>query len=685
MIYRWWDVFKGGNRLTEVRVLGRKNYSGYYRDASKIITDLSAISEWNESQIYFTLNDINEACYSRKQRERLMMVRETTTDSDITARRMVLIDLDPKRPAGVNSSDQELERAHRKAADVYRFLLAQGFNEPIVCMSGNGYHLHLHCSMAVNDETTRTVKRFLLALSMLFSDDWVDVDTKVFNPARICKLYGTTARKGADTPDRPWRESRIVKVPSATLPNDIAYFQKVAAMYPEDEVRPSQGNGYSTEAFDLVSFLSRHRIAYRTQSVADGTRYILDRCPFNEAHRGRDAAIFQRSNGAIGFYCFHNSCQGKTWRDVRLLFEPDAYSQYRPNTPALQNPSTPCSQPPAAPHQTQPAPQPIIQTEDKGKVWLRMSDIRRQPFDKGDFIPSGIEGIDSRGIGFKRGMVSVWTGKRGCGKSSLLNMLMLNAAQKGFKSALWTGELTADTVKQWLFLQAAGKNGNERVHGTDYYRTRDKLIEPIEEWLDGKLWLFNNNYGENYGQIAQEVTRLHETEGLDMILLDNLMVLDIRSLDENKYDRQAVLMQQLTDLAKRLNVHVHLVAHPHKSIGYIRVDNISGSGDIANKADNVFILSRVNNDFKATAGEYLDKAEFTDIVQSECTNVIEIAKFRARGTLMGSLVKLWFEEESNRLKNDPAESIAYNWDEDSMMERYLGMPFDEQDEDTAPF
>ena len=33
------------------------------------------------------------------------------------------------------------------------------------------------------------------------------------------------------------------------------------------------------------------------------------------------------SNGAIGFNCFHNSCNGHTWQDVRLLFEPDAYDK----------------------------------------------------------------------------------------------------------------------------------------------------------------------------------------------------------------------------------------------------------------------------------------------------------------------------------------------------------------------
>lgn len=692
-IRRWWQVFKEkGDHLTEIRILdGKRTYSGYFTDVESIIAAITPYDAYPHAQIYFTLNRINSACYGRAQKDKLLSVgREPTTgDVDVVERTHVMIDLDPKRPAGVSASQEELEHAHRRAVDVYRFLLDKGFAEPIICKSGNGYHVITPCSMPVNEATTALVKRFLQVLSMLFTDGHVDIDEKVYNASRICKLYGVTAKKGENTAERPWRQSEIVRVPREIKPTDIAYFEKVAAMYPEEEAKPDRWNGSPTERFDLVEFLNRHGIGYKTERVAGGTKYILDHCPFNEQHRHKDACIFQRDNGAIGFICLHNSCSGKTWRDVRLLFEPDAYDrQYQPQQRNTQqyHARTQSAVPPPPP--------PIVQTDDKGKVWLKMSDIRRQPFSKEDFIHSGIAVIDRRGLGFKRGMVSVWTGKRGCGKSSLLNMLILNAAQKGYKSALWTGELTGDMVKQWLYLQAAGKQYNHRLDGTDYFVTDDNVARKIDGWIDRYLWLFNNKYGDNFTQIEEQIRKLVREEGIDVVLLDNLMVLDIRMLDENKYDRQAILLQKLEDMAKELNIHIHLVAHPHKSIGYIRIDNISGSGDIGNKADNIFIMSRVNNDFRTSAPDYLDKFEFEDVIGCGCTNVIEIAKFRAKGTLMGSLVKLWFEEESNRLKNDQAESVIYNWNEDALsVEGTLsyggvaddGMPFASPSGEDAPF
>jgi len=660
-VYTWWSLFHQEDDVIEVRVIGEKNYSGYYKDVENLIRDIEPIDNLNGEQIYFTLNTINPDCYGRSQNERLSYMGKTTpttSDNDIVGRKWIMIDLDPKRPAGTSSTNEQVEKAHLKAVEVYKFLKANGFSEPVVAMSGNGFHLDIPCKMAISDANDAIIKRFGMALAMMFDDEYIEVDKKVHNRARLCKLYGTTAKKGTpNLADRPWRVSHILKYPDEIVPTDIAYFKKIADLYPEDAPKPSSDNNWGKEKFDLVSFLDRHGIRYTAQRVADGTKYVLEHCVFNEQHKGKDAAIFQRDNGAIAYVCFHSSCSQYTWKDVRLKFEPDAYDKkdyqeyqfkrrydYR--------------------HQFQPEPfKPIEETEEKGKVWLKMSEIKKPLFSFNDFIPSGITELDRRGVGFKRGMVSVWTGKRGCGKSSLLNMLILNAAQKGFKSALWTGELTDSMAKTWIYLQAAGKQYNERQYGTDYFVTPEKIADRIDPWIDKYFWLFNNKYGDNFKQIEEQVRKLVKESGIDVVIFDNLMTLDIRMLDENKYDRQGILLQSLEDLAKELNIHIHLVAHPHKSLAYIQVDNISGSGDISNKADNIFVLSRVDTAFKQNAKEYMSAMDYQDIIDSGCTNVIEVGKFRSKGTLMGSFFKLWFEEESNRLKNNIAESIVYGWEE----------------------
>jgi hypothetical protein len=40
----------------------------------------------------------------------------------------------------------------------------------------------------------------------------IDVDIKVFNAARITKLYGTMVKKGDSTPERPHRRARLLEI-----------------------------------------------------------------------------------------------------------------------------------------------------------------------------------------------------------------------------------------------------------------------------------------------------------------------------------------------------------------------------------------------------------------------------------------------------------------------------------------
>lgn len=58
-------------------------------------------------------------------------------------------------------------------------------------------------------ENVDLIRDALHALAHRWGDDQVGVDVTVFNPARIWKLYGTMARKGDSTPDRPHRKSYI--------------------------------------------------------------------------------------------------------------------------------------------------------------------------------------------------------------------------------------------------------------------------------------------------------------------------------------------------------------------------------------------------------------------------------------------------------------------------------------------
>lgn len=652
-VYKFWDVFKNGNELTEIRLIANdgRTGSGYFTSPKTMI---EAVRPYvNDYSVYFTLNRINPDCYGRPQRDKIILkARNSTGDSDVTAREVVLLDLDSIRATGANATEEQLGYAKKKANEVYKFLKDNGFYEPCVVLSGSGIHLYLRCALLPTEENNNLIKRFTQAMSMLFSDNQVDIDEKVFNLSRVARCCGYYNRKGTkEDKERPQRLCEFVKVPTEFKVNPREYFEKIAALYPE-EVKPSRENNYSTERFNLDAFIEKYNIKIaRKQQVAGGTKYLLEECPWNSNHKSPDSMLFQRDNGAVCFFCYHNSCSDKHWADFRRLYEPDygqrkhdniSYNRYKPQPKEFV---------------------PIQQEDEKGKLWLKMSDIKRPKLDVADYIPTGIEQIDKLIIGFKRKHCSLWSGYRGSAKSSVLNMFILNAAQQGYKTALWTGELDGSEVKQWLYLQAAGKSHNRKSQFNDFYYTPDHIAQKIDEWIDKYIWLFNNEYGDNAKQLELEIRKLKKEEDIDMVILDSLMVLDYEDFDGDRNEKQKNLMRMLTKLAKELNIHIHIVAHPNKSGSFLRANNISGSGHIPDLAQNIFIIHRMGLDFAKNAQDFLSHQQIDDITSSGATNVIEIVKCRDKGSATDKFIKLYFEIESNRLKNSIAEHIVYNWEE----------------------
>ena len=658
----WWDVFVGNGNFTEIRLLGKFSYSGYFNSYEAIEKAIEPYSELEEEQMYFVINKIDDACYGRQQTGKIVKSPKiTTNDTDIVRRRWVLCDFDPVRKSGTNSSNEELEYAHKRAQDVFKFLRSKGFSEPVICMSGNGYHLMYKIDEDVSEGTKETIKGFYKYLAQEYSDDKVDFDQKNFNEARICKLYGTIAKKGANLQDRPWRESKILYVPKDIKTTPLAKFKELADLVPKEEPKQQVNQrriNFSNAQFDLDTWLNEHNILYRTKQSGNSTLYELEYCPWVDTHSDRkkwDSALFKDSDGKITFNCTHSHCHGKTWQDVRLFYEPDAYSKPY-NVP----------QPIYVPIQYQ-QPQQRKKYEIKdvlpelGDKWLSMSTIQKVDISQLNGAKSGIQGMDAKMIKLFYSEVTILSGSNSSGKSSFLNTLILNFVTQGILCALWSGELRSDIQKTWLQMVAAGKR-NMRMsnYGDGKYYVPNNVAEKIDAWLDGKFFLYNNEYGSTWEQIFHDMEELLKV-GVKIFILDNLFSLDIDLLEGDKNNKQKQLILQIKDFAKKNEVHVILVAHPRKATAFLRKNDICGSSDLQNAVDNILIMHRVNQDFLKSGADFYGNA----IIQQYHSfgNVIEIAKNRMFGAV-DVLVGLHYEEESRRFKNTIDEDVRYGWEQE---------------------
>lgn len=204
--------------------------------------------------------------------------------------------------------------------------------------------------------------------------------------------------------------------------------------------------------------------------------------------------------------------------------------------------------------------------------------------------------------GFLMGDVTVWTGKRGEGKSTVMSQICVDAIDHGMKVCAYSGELRADRFQYWVDLQAAGpghiKDYTDNQTGrTVYYVEKDTKAQ-IHNWYKGKFWLYDNaiTLTDEEATVLQVFGVAAKRYDCKVFLVDNLMTVDYAGInDKEANDRQTRFINQLAAFASLYNVHVHLVAHPRKTDKISDADDISGSGNIGNRVSNVVAVKRAKD------------------------------------------------------------------------------------------
>lgn len=653
------------NTLFEIRIIGKgKPISGYFCDADTLLEQFKKV-DLRGRNIYITLNQLDDSLFSREQSEHFVMGANSTSDNDVDTYKWLFIDLDPVRAAGVSSTDDELMQAVELGKKLHKYLQDRGFEEPVKAISGNGAHLLYRIQLA-NDkegENKRLIERCLKALSMLFDNEQVKVDTANFNPARICKLYGTLAQKGRSTKTRPHRMSYLsddVK-PVQKTPRDRLV--ALANELPEEQapVPRNQYNDYGAKRFDIEEWMGRHGIRYKNKEpFHGGTKYILEECPFNSSHKAKDSMITISDSGAVGFKCLHNSCSDKHWQDLRLMFEPNAYEFNEADRRIEEG---------WAQHNRDRKEKMTAGSLDDIPTFQTALMILNRCDPDPEYVRSGIKVLDKKLNGLEKGKLSVISGLRGAAKSTILSEIMLNVLDDDHSVVAYSGELSDKSFLNWMMLQAAGQGYIEQsIKYENTFYVQDDIKYQIGVWMADRFQLYNNKKKLS----LKDLTKAIEQEALDaqadLIIVDNLMALDVGEKNRrNEYEAQTMFMWDLKRMAEVTNAHVILVAHPRKAIGFLRLEDISGTGNIGNIADNVFIVHRVNADFERLAKDILKATHYDYLLKGpenmRCTNVVEIAKDREHGTC-DVFVPLYYEAKSKRLLNSRHEVKIYGWNKE---------------------
>lgn len=187
---------------------------------------------------------------------------------------------------------------------------------------------------------------------------------------------------------------------------------------------------------------------------------------------------------------------------------------------------------------------------------------------------------DGHKLKFYRKGYTIWSGYPGAGKTTALRQMVCHLLHRGervFVASL--EEHPADVLVQLAGVCFGAETPTEHQLQwfIDYYADRLKI------W--GVTGLASHT--EIFGAI-QKLAR----EGVTQAYIDSLMCLDINSQDFEGHRKFANLMNAVTIES---NIHLHLVAHPRKTVSVDQepdLNDVAGGADYARLAHNVVFVRR---------------------------------------------------------------------------------------------
>ena len=298
--------------------------AGYFNfENSEAIAKALRSVDGRAEGVYVVLNRLNPELLARSDNRLKVRPKNTTTDADIIEWRWLYIDADATRPAGISATSAEHEAALERVQTIREHLNGRGWPEPIHGDSGNGGHLLYRLPPLELKRAGDLVKRCLKGLSARFSDSVVKVDESTATPARLCKLYGTVARKGDSTSDRPHRRSALIETPERIEAVTVEALEALASEGIVAATTTTQRSFSVPGSFDIDQWLEQSgvEITKGPEPYNGGRKWTLRACPFNSEHE--KPVVITLPGGALVYKCLHKSCAENKWEALRRFFEPD--------------------------------------------------------------------------------------------------------------------------------------------------------------------------------------------------------------------------------------------------------------------------------------------------------------------------------------------------------------------------
>lgn len=251
------------------------------------------------------------------------------------------------------------------------------------------------------------------------------------------------------------------------------------------------------------------------------------------------------------------------------------------------------------------------------------------------------------------------------GKTSLIDQAIAMTIDNGSPTFLYSKELPERLSANWFNTIIAGRRNMVEKHnssGKKYYVVPYDTQKKMQQYYNRKLFIYKDEESNDFEAVLKSAEECVRKFGCKLIVLDNLMMLDLKCNESDKNTAQTNLINLLIKFAVKFNVAVVLIAHPRKtqdSNSDIEMYDIAGSSNIINLAMRSIGLRRVSKKEKEDPKCKWHKYDV----------VLTVMKDRMFGK-SDVQIGLWYDLVSRRFYTDYAEyDKQFAWDDNYYIDK----------------
>lgn len=280
-----------------------------------------------------------------------------------------------------------------------------------------------------------------------------------------------------------------------------------------------------------------------------------------------------------------------------------------------------------------------------GHSWTNVKDVMMNTFaalerrakgeEKG--IPYGIGKLDKHMAGLHRGELTVIGARPAVGKSALGAFIAISAATAGYKVGICSREMTDVQYGTRMIANRTDVDPMRMRTGEIRDADWDNISEALEHFAGKQIdFLFTTR---NVEDLRMEVQKRVDSEGLDVLVVDYMQLLQTRERLEKDYMRIGYVSKMLKDMTVDFKIAVVALAQVGRSSDgdMPTLAELRGSGDIEQDADNVIFMHRPKPDEKCVNPADRDMIHGMEMQKLRYI-VLDIAKQRQGETMTTSVI-----------------------------------------------